>query len=200
MFKKSKHFLLKCYISLPQVCDLHDGFWICWSHPVLALPSHLPPGLHRPLADALVHLPLLHGARGRSPAVYLWNHLTPHPTPSWLLLLWSRSNCTFFLSLFFSPFFCQNYSSCLKLVAMVVWPGADLCKVWGWSHVKNSCYSGLYRFDTQLCVWRKCAYLEEDNVPNYVWWPNVVQVIKNCKIPGFFLFLESVQFGSPSMA
>lgn len=67
--------LLRSCFSL-QVCDLHDGVRIWWSHPVLALSAHLPPGLHRPVAHAFLHLPLLHGARRCSPAQYLWNQLS----------------------------------------------------------------------------------------------------------------------------
>lgn len=76
-----------------QVCDLHDGFWVWRSHSVLTLPSHLPRGLHWPLADALFHLPLLHGAGRCSLAVHLRNQLS---SPRWQLL--PKSNHNFLLA------------------------------------------------------------------------------------------------------
>lgn len=58
------------------MCNLHDGFWVQRSHSVPALPPHLPRGLHWPLADAVLHLSLLHGAGGCSLALVVWNQLS----------------------------------------------------------------------------------------------------------------------------
>ncbi len=45
-----------------QVCDLHDGLCVRRSYPVPALHAHLPHGLHRWLADEVLHVSLLYGA------------------------------------------------------------------------------------------------------------------------------------------
>jgi len=48
---------------------MHAGFRTGRTNPVLTLHALLPCGLHRRLAHAIVHLPNMHGAGGRRPAV-----------------------------------------------------------------------------------------------------------------------------------
>lgn len=65
-----------------QMCYLYAGLCLWGSHSVLAMYAHLPHGLYRWLADEILHLPLLHGARGCCPALHLWDQLIPpFPTP-----------------------------------------------------------------------------------------------------------------------
>ena len=55
-------------MRLNQVCDMYDRVWAGRRYPVPALYAHLPHGVHRRLAHEELHLPLLHGARGRRPS------------------------------------------------------------------------------------------------------------------------------------
>lgn len=66
-----------CFLFSPwlQVCDLYAGFCIWRPHPVPALPAHLPRTLHWWLADAIIHLSLLHGACWCCSLVLLWDQL-----------------------------------------------------------------------------------------------------------------------------
>lgn len=64
-----------------QMRDLYAGLCIRGPHPVPAVYAHLPHGLYRRLADEILHLPLLHGARGCCPALHLRDQLIRHPSP-----------------------------------------------------------------------------------------------------------------------
>lgn len=57
------------------MCDLYDGFCIWRPHPVPALSAYLPCTLHWWLADAIIHMSLLHGASRCCSFVLLWNQL-----------------------------------------------------------------------------------------------------------------------------
>jgi len=67
-----------------------------WCHPLSAVLTHIPPTLHRRLADAIVHVPILHGTGGCRTASELWDELEGsqelsiqrlvHHTLSYLLL------------------------------------------------------------------------------------------------------------------
>lgn len=69
------YFTLLCIQPLDRLCfqmrDLYAGFRLWRPHPIPAVYAHLPHGLYRRLADEILHLPLLHGARGRCPALHL---------------------------------------------------------------------------------------------------------------------------------
>lgn len=61
-----------------QMRDLYAGLCLRRPYPIPALHAHLPHGLYRRLADAILHLSLLHGARGCRPALHLRDQLMLH--------------------------------------------------------------------------------------------------------------------------
>jgi len=62
-------------VCVLKVCDMYEWVHSRWCYSLPALPTHLPPTLHWWLADAVVHMPILHGARRRCTAHDLRNKL-----------------------------------------------------------------------------------------------------------------------------
>jgi len=60
-----------------KVCDMYEWVHGWRRHPLPALSTHLPPALHRRLARAVVHVPVLHGTGRRCAAYDLRNELEP---------------------------------------------------------------------------------------------------------------------------